>query len=347
MKYIPVALVLFLGYSLRVPTSGHTISTDDKMKNFISENPVFKPAGYIEIIDPSILSIIDSNARPEIIAEGFAWSEGPLWIAKGGYLLFSDIPPNKIMRWDEKNGISTYLYPSGYTGSVARGGEPGSNGLILDKQGRLVMCQHGDRRMARMDATLDHPVPKFITLADQYEGKKLNSPNDAVYHSSGDLYFTDPPYGLVNNMQDTTKELDYQGVFRLRKNGKLELLTKEISRPNGIAFSPDEKKLYVANSDINRIWMVYDMKADGGIKDGKIFYDATKDTLKGWPDGMKVHSSGNIFSSGPGGIIVLSPGGKLLARIHLDDVCSNCAFDADEKYLYITANHWLVRLKLK
>ena len=347
MKGILPAIALVILGSACNSGGGDPNLSKDTMEMNSSGNQSYKVTGSIEILDPSVLSILDSGARPEILAEGFDWSEGPLWVSKGGYLLFSDIPPNKIMRWDEKNGLTTYLHPSGYTGSIPRKGEPGSNGLLLDKDDRLVMCQHGDRRMARMDAPLDMPSPNFITLADKYEGKRFNSPNDAVYHTNGDLYFTDPPYGLVMNMEDSSKELNYQGVFRLKKDGKVDLLTKEMSRPNGIALSRDEKKLYVANSDTNRIWMVYDMKPDGGITNGKIFYDASADTLKGKPDGMKVHSSGNIFSSGPGGIIVLSAEGKLLARINVGDVCSNCAFDDGEKYLYITANHWLVRVKLK
>ena len=232
------------------------------------EKKPYRDTGSIEILDSSLLPILKSSNKIEILADGFAWSEGPLWIADSSYLLFSDIPPNKVMRWDEKNGITTYLFPSGYTGSIPRAGEPGSNGLILDQQGRLVLCQHGDRKMVRMDAPLNLPSPKFITLADKYQGKRLNSPNDAVYHSNGDLYFTDPPYGLLKNVNDSSKELPFQGVFRVKKDLTVDLLTKDLSRPNGIAFSRDEKKLYVANSDTNKIWMVYDVTPDGGITNG-------------------------------------------------------------------------------
>lgn len=307
----------------------------------------YERTGDVEILDPAISSVIDSSSVVEILASGFKWSEGPLWIKEGSYLLFSDIPPNKIMKWSEQGGLQEYLHPSGYTGQTTRDGEPGSNGLLLDAAGRLVMCQHGDRRMARMDAPLDAPKAAFVTLADQYDGKRLNSPNDAVYHSSGDLYFTDPPYGLVKNVEDPAKELDYQGVFRLKKDGTVELLSKELSRPNGIAFSRDEKKLYVANSDVNRIWMVYDVKADGGVENGRLFFDASKFPEQGAPDGMKVHSSGNIFATGPGGIMVFSPEGKLLARISTGDLCSNLAFDDQEKYIYVTSNSKLVRIHLK
>jgi gluconolactonase len=306
----------------------------------------YKKTGSIQVLDPMMNTLVDTAFGIEILAEGFDWSEGPLWIDKGNYLLFSDIPPNKIMKWSEEKGLEEYLHPSGYTGTLPRGGEPGSNGLILDNKGRLVMCQHGDRRMARMDAPLDKPEAKFVTLADKHNGKKLNSPNDAVYHSNGDLYFTDPPYGLVKNMEDPSKEIPYQGVYRLKKTGELELLTKEMSRPNGIALSPDEKKLYVANSDVNKIWMVYDLTADGGISNGKIFFDASADKDKGWPDGMKIDKKGNIFTTGPGGVVVFDANAKMLGKIKVGQSCSNIAFDTKHQYLYITADGWLVRVKL-
>jgi gluconolactonase len=306
----------------------------------------YKKTGSIQVLDPMMNTLIDTAFGIEILAEGFDWSEGPLWIDKGNYLLFSDIPPNKIMKWSEEKGIEEYLHPSGYTGTLPRGGEPGSNGLILDNKGRLVMCQHGDRRMARMDAPLDKPEAKFVTLADRYEGKKLNSPNDAVYHSNGDLYFTDPPYGLVKNMEDPSKEIPYQGVYRLKKTGALELLTKELSRPNGIALSPDEKKLYVANSDVHKIWMVYDLTKDGGIANGRIFFDASADKDPGSPDGMKIDKKGNIFSTGPGGVVVFDSNAKMLGKIKVGQSCSNVAFDSRHQYLYITADGWLVRVKL-
>jgi gluconolactonase len=307
----------------------------------------YATTGKVEILDNSLLSILDSNATIEILASGFKWSEGPLWISDGNYLLFSDIPPNKIMKWSEEKGLEEYLHPSGYTGKEPREGEPGANGLLLDSARRLVMCQHGDRRMARMNAPLASPMADFITLADKFDGKRFNSPNDAVYHSSGELYFTDPPYGLVGNVDDPKKELPYQGVFRLKKDGTVELLYKELSRPNGIAFSRDEKKLYVANSDVNKIWMVFDVRPDGGVENGTVFFDASSYKEPGGPDGMKVHSTGVIFATGPGGIMIFSPDAKLLGRINTGDLCSNLAFDADEKFLYVTSNHNLVRVHLK
>ena len=339
--------IFFVSFILLTNLFCNSVNQDASSISDSMQEKSYKDTASIQIIDSSLLTILKPSASIEILGRGFSWSEGPLWIADGRYLLFSDIPPNKIMRWDAKTGVSTYLFPSGYTGNIPRGGEPGSNGLILDNKGRLVLCQHGDRRMARMDAPLHQPSTNFVTLADKYQGKRLNSPNDAVYHSSGELYFTDPPYGLLKNVDDSSKELNFQGVFRLKSDGSVELLTKELSRPNGIAFSRDEKKLYVANSDTNRIWMVYDVTPDGGIANGKIFYDASKYKEHGAPDGLKVHSSGNIFATGPGGIMIFSPEGKLIGRINVGDLCSNLTFDTDESNLFITANHWLVRVKLK
>jgi gluconolactonase len=307
----------------------------------------YQRTGKVEVLDAQLLQVLDSTATIVILDTGFKWSEGPLWIEEGKYLLFSDIPPNKIMKWSEEKGLEEYLHPSGYTGTEQRGGEPGANGLILDAQGRLVMCQHGDRRMARMNAPLSSPKPVFETIADRFEGKRLNSPNDAVYHSSGDLYFTDPPYGLVGNVDDPAKEIPFQGVYRARKDGTVELLYRDLSRPNGIAFSRDEKKLYVANSDANKIWMVFDVNANGGVENGKVFFDASSYQEPGAPDGMKVHSSGLIFATAPGGVMVFNPEGKLIGRISTGDLCSNLAFDANEEYMYITSNHNLVRVKMK
>jgi gluconolactonase len=338
MRYsIYILLILFFSCNNQQGTIEKTTTVEKKFDNI----------GTVEIIDDQLLTMLDSNARIEKLAGGFKWSEGPLWVKDGNYLLFSDIPPNKIMKWSEEKGLVEYLFPAGYTGAEPRGGEPGSNGLILDSSGRLVMCQHGDRRMARMNAPLDSPKADFTTLADGYNGKKFNSPNDAVFHSSGSLYFTDPPYGLVGNMDDPKKELPYQGVFRVRTDGTVDLLYNELSRPNGIAFSRDEKRLYVANSDVNKIWMVFDVKEDGGIENGKVFFDASAYPEPGAPDGMKVHSSGTIFATGPGGVMIFSPEAKLLGRINTGDLCSNLAFDTNEEYLYVTSNGNLVRVKMK
>ncbi|HXG60801.1 MAG TPA: SMP-30/gluconolactonase/LRE family protein [Planctomycetota bacterium] len=304
--------------------------------------------GSIERLDPRLDALIPPDAKMEVLGEGFDWSEGPVWVRSGGYLLFSDIPPNRVMKWKPGEGVSLYLHPSGYTGSRPRTGEPGSNGLLLDPQGRLVLCQHGDRRIARMDAPLDRPAPKFVTLADRYQGKRFNSPNDAVYHSNGALYFTDPPYGLEKLMEDPAKELDFQGVYRLAPNGEVTLLTRELSRPNGIAFSPDEKTLYVANSDPARaIWMAFDVKADGTVGAGRVFFDATKwvSSRKGLPDGLKVDARGNLFATGPGGVLVFAPDGTHLGTLRTGEATANCAWGDDGSTLYITADMYLLRIR--
>lgn len=310
----------------------------------------YKTAGAIEKRDDRLDQFLKPGAQIEIIAEGFDWSEGPLWVPTEKKLLFSDIPPNKIYQWTETGGLQLYLTPSGYTGAQPRGGEVGANGLVLDPAGRLVLCQHGDRRMARLDAPLNEPQPQFTTLADRYDGKRLNSPNDAVYKRNGDLYFTDPPYGLEKNADDPAKELPFQGVYRVTPAGQVQLLTPELSRPNGIAFSPDEKVLYVANSDPARaIWMAYDVQPDGTIANGRVFYDATPLTAreKGLPDGLKVTKAGVLFATGPGGVLIFSPAGEHLGTIKTGQATSNCALNSDESTLYITADNYLMRVQLK
>jgi gluconolactonase len=305
--------------------------------------------GSIERLDPEINQVIPEDAVIEVLAEGFDWSEGPVWISTGNYLLFSDIPPNRIYKWSEEDSIELYLEPSGYTGELSRGGEEGSNGLLLDPSGALVLCQHGDRRMAKMETPLSEPQPVFSTIVDNYNGKRLNSPNDACYDSKGNLYFTDPPYGLPENENDPAKELEYQGVFMMRPNGSIQLLTSELSRPNGIALSPSEKILYVANSDPeNAIWMSYNVLPDGTLINGRVFYDVTDKVgeEKGLPDGMKVNRKGYIFATGPGGVLIFSPLGIHLGTIKTTEATANCTFDDSENVLYITADMYLLRVVL-
>jgi len=261
------------------------------------------------------------------------------------FLIFSDIPNNAIMRWDAKSGSKLFLKPAGYTGNDPRGGESGSNGLTLDRKGRLILCQHGDRRVARLDSSLRDPKPNYVTLADRYEGKRLNSPNDAVVDRKGAIYFTDPPYGLLKGMDDPKKELDFQGVYRLNPNGKLTLLTKELERPNGIALSPDEKTLYVANSHEQRpIIAAFDLKPDGSLGEMRVFFDASR--LAGRPgacDGLTVDMDGNVFATIPGGVGIFSPDGKQLGTLATGDRTANCEFG--DSTLFICANHRLLRIK--
>ncbi|MBC7889521.1 MAG: SMP-30/gluconolactonase/LRE family protein [Ferruginibacter sp.] len=305
----------------------------------------------IAIIDPEALSILDSTATIEVVAKGFNWTEGPLYISDGDYFIFSDIPANKIYKWKDGQKVTPYLMPSGNSETtVVETKEPGSNGLLLHPDGQLVLCQHGDRRMAKMIAPLNNPRPEFVTLADNYKGKRLNSPNDAVYHSNGDLYFTDPPYGMDKGIDDPKRELDFQGVYRLKPTGELDLLTKELRYPNGIALSPDGKFLYVASSDgANYIWMQYELDANGLAKNQHLFYEAHSYEGKklGAPDGMKINKRGYLFATGPEGVWLFNPAGKLIARLYTGQLTSNCALSLDERVLFMTCDDYIMQVKLK
>ncbi len=308
-----------------------------------AEPEQYPAIGAIQRLDPRFDRLIPPDARLEKLAEGFEWAEGPVWVPKGAYLLFSDIPRNSVMKWQAGEGLSLFLKPAGYTGSDPRGGESGSNGLVLDAAGGLILCQHGDRRIARLEAD-----GSFTTLVDRYQGKRLNSPNDAVFKSNGDLYFTDPPYGLPKGPADPARELEFCGVYRLGTDGKLTLLTREMTRPNGIGFSPDEKTLYVAQSDRERaVWMAFPVRADGTLGPGRVFFDATAWTrsLKGLPDGLKVDRQGNLFATGPGGVNVFAPDGTHLGRINPGVATANCGFGEDGSVLYVTADSYLCRIK--
>ncbi|MEO5594170.1 MAG: SMP-30/gluconolactonase/LRE family protein [Chitinophagaceae bacterium] len=306
--------------------------------------------GHIEKIDPALNAIIDNNAKVEIIADGFDWCEGPLWIEQYNMLLFSDVPQNIIYKWTEKKGKEVYLTPSGYTGTIPRGGEKGSNGLALGKNGKLIICMDGDRRIAEMNASPANPQPVFTTLSDNYNGKKFNSPNDMVYNSKGDLFFTDPPYGLEKNMDDPLKEIPFQGVYKIKKTGGLVLLTDSITRPNGIAITPDQKTLIIANSDPAKpYWYAYDFGAGDKLIKPRIFYDASAaaKSEEGMPDGLKIDKKGNVFATGPGGVWIFAKTGKLLGKIKFDGLTSNCSLSADEKTIYITADMYVLKVKMR
>ncbi|SKC56986.1 SMP-30/gluconolactonase/LRE family protein [Ohtaekwangia koreensis] len=308
-----------------------------------------KTIGSIERVDPALDAIISANAQPEIIAEGFEWSEGPLWLEEIKTLIFSDVPKNIIHQWSEQKGLSVYLTPSGYTSSVPRGGEMGSNGLTLTPDGKLVLCQHGDRRVAVMNAPVNDPKPDFTTISDNIDGKKLSSPNDAVVRSNGDVFFTDPPYGLPKQAEDPTKETPYNGVYKA-SGGKTILLVDSLTRPNGIAFLPGEKTFIVANSDSDKaIWYAFDLNENDSVTNARIFYDATAEAKKekGLPDGFKVDKKGNIYASGPGGLWIFNAEGKVLGKIKIPEATSNCALSADEKTLYLTADMYVIRVRLR
>jgi gluconolactonase len=303
--------------------------------------------GQIERLDAAFDRLLSPDAKIEVLASGFTWSEGPVWVPqdRGGYLLFSDIPRNTVFRWKEGEGVSVFLCPSGYTGNTYYGREPGSNGLLLDSQGQLVSCEHGDRRVS----VLTRNGGKR-TLVDNYQGKRLNSPNDAAFKSNGDLYFTDPPYGLPKQLEDPRRELEFCGVYRLSKSGQLTLLTREMTRPNGIAFAPDEKTLYVAQSDPQAaIWKAFPVKDDGTLGQARVLFDATEWVGKrpGLPDGLKVDREGHLWATGPGGVLVLTPAGKLLGRLNTGRPTANCAFGEDGQTLFITADSYLCRIRTR
>jgi len=304
-----------------------------------------------ESIDPSFRTIVNSSAESKIICEGLDWCEGPVWIEDQKMLLFSDVPQNIIYKWTEEGGKQVYLEPSGYTSDVKRGGEIGSNGLTIDNQGKLIICQHGDRRVARMNAPVKAPKDDFSTIADNYQGKKFDSPNDIVVAANGDMYFTDPPYGLEKNDRDPLKEMTYQGVYKVSPTGKVTLLTDTIKRPNGIALTPDGKTLIIASSDsLKAAYFAYDITAGDSLINGRIFFDATpfvKDA-PGLPDGLKVDRNGNIFATGPGGIWVFNKSFKLIGKIHVvSGLASNCAFADDFRTLYITSDDKVIQLKMR
>ncbi len=297
-------------------------------------------------LDPRFDQLVPRDAVLEKLADGYAWVEGPAWNRNGGYLLFSDIPNNSVFKWQEGKGVSLFLKSSGYTGKAPFAGrEPGSNGLTFAADGRLVLCEHGDRRIARLEEDGTR-----TTLADRYKGKRLNSPNDLAFKSNGDLYFTDPPFGLPQAFDDPHKELDFSGVYRLAMNGELTLLTREIRAPNGIAFSPDEKTLYLTDVDPDRpAWLAYDVKEDGTIGIGRVFFDATpwKKGNYGGPDGLTVDREGNLFAARPGGINVFAPDGTLLGSIETGIATSNVTWGNDGSVLYITANTAIYRIRLR
>jgi gluconolactonase len=300
----------------------------------------------LESLDPRFDALLPPGTKIEKIADDIEWSEGPLWDAKRKTLLFSDIPRNVVMQWNADKGVSRFLENSGYTGAKPfTGREPGSNGLTFDPQGRLTLCQHGDRRISRREAD-----GKMTPLAVGFMGKKLNSPNDLVYDDQGNLWFTDPPYGLPGTFNDPGKELDFQGVYRVAKDGKITLATRELEAPNGLAFSPDYKTLYVANSQPTRaIWKAFPVNADGTLGVSRVFADATKlfHEGDGVPDGMKIDAHGNVWATGPGGVHVYTPDGALLGRIVTNVPTANVAWGEDGSTLFITANHRVLRVLTK
>lgn len=298
----------------------------------------------ITSLDPRFDQLVPKNAQLEKIADGFTWVEGPVWHKQGGYLLFSDIPANAVYKWKSGEGTSLFLVNSGYGGSVPFAGkEPGSNGLALDANGQLVLCRHGERQIGRLESD-----GTITPLAQHYDGDRINSPNDLAFKSNGDLYFTDPPFGLPGVFDDPDKA-PVQGVYRVTKDGTVTRLIADINAPNGIAFSPDEKTLYVSDVDPKRAaWLAYDVKPDGTVMNGRVFFDATrwrKDPFFG-PDGFKVDQQGNLFGARPGGLSVIAPDGTLLGTIETGRPTSNVAWGEDGSTLFIAGGGSVSRLRL-
>ena len=278
-----------------------------------------------------LAKIIPEGAKLEKAATGFMFTEGPIWDAAKGCLFFSDIPGNKIRKWAPDKGIEIFREPSGK-----------SNGLTLDKQGRLIACEHANRRVSRTEK--DGTV---VAIADRYEGKRLNSPNDVAVKSDGSIYFSDPPYGLTAEFGVLgEQELPFQGVYRLSPDGEtLTLLADDFEKPNGLAFSPDESLLYIDDTDGAHV-RVFDVNPHGSISNGRMFAELTGDE-DGNVDGMKVDSQGNVYVTGPGGVSIFDPSGDKLGRIDIPEVAANMAWgDADWKTLYITASTSLYRIRL-
>jgi gluconolactonase len=291
-------------------------------------------------MDPVFDSLVPAGAQIEKLAAGFIFTEGPLWRPQG-VLWFSDVIGNVVRQWSPDGTVIEILRPGGYDGnSLPAGGFNGPNGMTADRDGAVVLCQHGNRRIVRI--TRDG---KVSTVVDRYQGKRLNSPNDLVFHADGSLFFTDPPYGLPRQDEDPTKELPFNGVYRFA-DGKPQLIIEDLHRPNGLAFSPDYKILYVANSERPKMWMRYDVAADGTVRNGRVFADVDRSQEAGVPDGMKIDALGNMYAAGPGGVWIYSPAGTHLGTIKTPETPANCAWGDDRKSLYITAVTGLYRVKL-
>jgi gluconolactonase len=306
------------------------------------------PPFRVERLEKSLDALVPADAGWQLVAAGFRWTEGPVWIP-AGYLLFAEIPSNTIRKVVPGRQASIFLEPSGYRGAAPYGGpEPGSNGMTLDPRGRLTVAGHAARNVFRLE-TLDPNGTRTI-LAESYRGRRLNSPNDLVYGRGGDLYFTDPPYGLpTQGDSDPQKQLAVNGVYRIRHASaqapgappdpaSLELLASDLRRPNGIAFSPDEKFLYVDDS-LEKKWMRYPVRGDGTLGPGTVFFDAGRDPRPGAPDGMKVDRAGNLFSAGPGGVWIFSPAGRHLGTLLLPKNVGNVAWGgSDGQTLYVVCS---------
>lgn len=339
-------LAAALGLTFLYACNQNTSKTDNRKDSasVSSENELFL---QVEFLNEQGKEKLEDSISATLLGEGFKWTEGPLWIEEKEMLLFSDIPNNKVFKWTEKEGMTEYLHPAGLTTDASEGREPGSNGLIYNSKGQLVLCQHGDHAISTLDADVDAPEARFVVLADHYEGKRLNSPNDVIEDSEGQYYFTDPDYGVASKED---KELSFNGVFKIHTSGDLKLLIDSISNPNGLALSPDEKYLFIANSNHEAPYLYkYLMDDEGDPTQGEVFFDFTPflDKGAGGLDGFKIDKQGYIYTSGPGGIWLISPEGEALARILLENRTSNCWLSEDESSLYVTNTDKVFKLTLK
>ncbi len=310
--------------------------------------PSYEEIGRIHTEASALDRLVPADAPIEKLAQGFTWSEGPVWVEEGRYLLFSDVPANKMYRWSETDGVSVFLDPSGYDGpATAAFREPGSNGLIRGPKGTILMADHGNRAVARLDLA----TKRKTFLATEYRGKRFNSPNDLVLASNGAIFFTDPPYGLTGLNRSPLKEIPFNGIYRLDPNGTVSLIDDSMTFPNGIILSPDERTLYVANSDPERpIWMAYSLEADGRVTSKRVFADVAVDVragMPGLPDGMAIDREGNLFATGPGGVHVFAPDGRRLGRIDTGTAVANCAFGEDGRTLFLASNNMLARVRTR
>ena len=304
-----------------------------------AESEIVDNAGTIERLDPRLDALIPAGANIQKLAGGFTFTEGPVWDRRNNLLYFSDVRDNTIYSWSEDSGVRIFIQP--VYAEATDHPSVGSNGLTLDREGRLVLMEHGYRRVSRLEANGER-----TPLVDNYRGNRLNSPNDVAWHSNGWIYFTDPPYGMAGLENDPARELDYNGIYRLSPEGEIQLLERNQTRPNGLVFSPDEETLYVANSDAeNKVWYAYTV-IHGIIGNPRIFYDVNDQTGEGAADGMKVDNQGNIFATGPGGVWIFDPDGTHLGTIKPDEVPANVAWGDDGSTLYMTARTGLYRVRL-
>ena len=311
----------------------------------------------IVVYDDSILNIIDTQAEIQYLVDlvdSLSIAEGPLWDENSSSLLFTQVPKNKIYKWNEQDGFDVYISPSGFTNYapvIPNIDLSGANGLTFDNDGDLIIAQHGDRRLSKIkNAPTTNPI--FTTIVDNFEGDRFNSPNDVVVSSNGDIFFTDPTYGFMFlsdfTFDESVKELDFSGVYKYNLESGIELVSNELDLPNGLALSNDERYLFVNSSNTAEAPIILRIDLKNENK-SELFFDGTELAKKfpGSFDGLKIHSSGNIFTTGPNGILVLSPAGKLLANIKFKDMLTNCAFDSDENYLYVTGYSIVARIALK